>query len=60
MSDSFNFEAGIRSIVDINRNFKLLVSAGYTRYGNSIADSPLVKDKDIFTIGGGISYNFPF
>ena len=60
VSDSFNFEAGIRSIVDINRNFKLLVSAGYTRYGNSIADSPLVKDKDIFTIGGGISYNFPF
>ena len=59
-SDSFNFETGVRGAVDLSKNFKLLLSAGYTRFGNSIADSPLVKDRDIFTAGGGISYSIPF
>lgn len=58
--DSFNFEVGIRGFVDIIKNFKLLASAGYTRYGSEIADSPLVRDRDIFLVGGGISYVIPF
>lgn len=58
--DSFNFEVGIRGFVDITKNFKLLASAGYTRYGNGVADSPLVRDRDIFVVGGGVSYVIPF
>ena len=58
--DSFNFEAGIRSMISINKDFKLFLTAGYTRYGDSIGDSPLVKDRDIYTVGTGISYSFRF
>ena len=58
--DSLNFEAGIRGMIKINRNFNVFLSAGYTRYGDSIADSPLVKDRDIYTVGTGISYSFRF
>jgi outer membrane protein len=58
--DSFNFETGIRSMIKINRDFNLFLTAGYTRYGDSIGDSPLVKDRDIFTVGTGVSYSFRF
>ena len=58
--DSFNFEAGVRSIISVNENFKVFLSAGYTRYGDNIADSPLVKDRDIYTVGTGVSYSFKF
>lgn len=58
--DSFNFEAGIRSMIKVNRNFNVFLMAGYTRYGDSIADSPLVKDRDIYTVGTGVSYSFLF
>ena len=58
--DSFNFEAGVRSIISVNKNFKVFLSAGYTRYGDNIADSPLVKDRDIYTVGTGVSYSFKF
>ena len=58
--DSFNFEAGIRGMVKVNRNVNIFLSAGYTRYGDSIADSPLVRDRDIYTVGAGASYSFRF
>ena len=58
--DSLNFEAGVRGMIKINRNFNIFLSAGYTRYGDSIVDSPLVKDRDIYTVGTGISYSFRF
>ena len=58
--DSFNFEAGVRSIISVNKNFKVFLSAGYTRYGDNIAYSPLVKDRDIYTVGTGVSYSFKF
>ena len=58
--DTYNMEGGIRSIVTINNNFKGLISAGYVRYGNEVADSPLVKDRDIYTLGLGIVYSFEF
>ena len=58
--DSVNFEAGIRSMIKINKSFNVFLSAGYTRYGSSISDSPLVKDRDIYTAGAGVSYSFLF
>ena len=58
--DSVNFEAGIRSMIKINKSFNVFLTASYTRYGNSIADSPLVKDRDIYTVGTGVSYSFHF
>lgn len=58
--DSFNFEAGIRSKIDINESFTVLLSAEYTRYGNGVADSPLVDDRNIYTIGAGISYTIKY
>ena len=60
VDDSFNFEAGVRGMVKVNKNVNVFVSAGYTRYGDSIADSPLVKDRDIYTVGAGVSYSFLF
>ena len=60
LDDAFNFEAGVRSMVKVNKNFNVFFSAGYTRYGDSIADSPLVKDRDIYTVGTGVSYSFLF
>ena len=58
--DTYNLEGGIRSIVTINRNFKGLISAGYVRYGNEVADSPLVENRDVYTLGLGVIYNFEF
>ena len=58
--DTYNLEGGVRSIVTINRSFKGLISAGYVRYGSEAADSPLVKDRDIYTLGLGVMYSFEF
>ena len=58
--NTYNLEGGVRSIVTINRNFKGLISAGYVRYGNEVADSPLVKDRDVYTLGLGVVYSFKF
>ena len=58
--DTYNLEGGVRSIVTINRNLKGLISAGYMRYGNEVADSPLVKDRDVYTLGLGVVYSFKF
>ena len=58
--DSVNFETGVRGMIKINKSFNVFLTASYTRYGNSIADSPLVKDRDIYTVGTGVSYSFHF
>ena len=58
--DTYNLEGGIRSIVAINRNFKGMISAEYKRYGSEAADSPVVRDRDIYTLGLGIVYSFEF
>ena len=58
--DTYNLEGGIRSIITINRNFKGLISAGYERYGNDTANSPVVKDRNIYTFGVGAVYSFEF
>ena len=47
-------------MIKINKSFNVFLTASYTRYGNSIADSPLVKDRDIYTVGTGVSYSFHF
>ena len=60
VGNTYNLEGGVRSIVTINRNFKGLISAGYVRYGNEVADSPLVKDRDVYTLGLGVVYSFKF
>lgn len=60
VDDSFNFEAGIRGMLKVNNNVNTFLSIGYTRYGDSLVNSPLVKSKDIYTVGVGISYSFRF
>ena len=58
--DVFNLEAGITGVIQINESFKILANGNYKRYGDSISDSPLVEDRDIYTAGVGIIYSFKF
>lgn len=58
--DSFDFEVGIRGKIDINDSFSVVLSADYTRYGDGVADSPLVDTRNIYTVGAGLSYTIKY
>ena len=57
---TFNFEVGFRGKIDVTEKFAIMFSAEYIRYGDNIGDSPLVRNRNVYGVGTGISYIFTY